>query len=283
MPEQSTTTGLARIGECIGRLSEIWRYPVKSMAGEPLERVVVRPGSGIDGDRGYAVRDLRTGKILTAKAVAALLTAQARTMPTGEVVIELPDGTEHAAGSTNCDTALSQWLDRPVRLQARTAGSVWQFDRAVEPSAHSAIESMATQPGFFFDTKSPIHLLTPQSVASCRRWVPDADWCVRRFRANLLVDAPGSSFPEDDWIGATLRLGESQLWVRREATRCVVPARAHLELPADPRIFHAIARQRGNVLGIRLNPIRSGLVHRGQQVTLQDFAGPPPEFAHLRR
>lgn len=272
-------------GDRVGFLTELWRYPVKSMAGESLECAMLRPETGVDGDRSYAVEDLRNGKILSAKTVACLLTAQARTEPDGSgVVIELPDGSQHAAGSAACDAALSEWLDRPVRLRARDAATVWHFDRAVEPLADSAVESMSTRPGSLFDTKSPIHLLTSQSVDSCKPLVPDADWDPRRFRANVLVDAPGADYPEDDWIGATLSLGEALLWVRREATRCVLPARAHRGgVPADPRIFYAIAQSRGNVLGIRLNPTRAGMVRVGQPITIQDYDGPPPQFAHLRR
>ena len=266
-------------------MAEIWRYPVKSMAGELLHHAMLRPDTGIDGDRSYAVQDLGSGKILSAKTVPCLLLARARTDPDGgEVVLELPDGSQQVAGSVACDTALSHWLDRPVQLRAREAGSAWSFDRELEPVPGSAVESMSTQPGSFFDTKSPIHLLTSQSVDSCRPLVPDADWDHRRFRPNLLVDAPGTEYPEDAWIGATLDLGEALLWVRREATRCVLPARAHLGgVPADPRIFYAVARSRGNVLGIRLNPTRPGSVRVGQPVIIRDYDGPPPQFAQLRR
>jgi uncharacterized protein YcbX len=285
MPEQLRAPGRPAIGCRVGLVAELWRYPVKSMAGELLEHAMVRPETGIDGDRSYAVEDLGSNKILSAKTVGCLLTARARTDPdNGEVVVELPDGRQHVAGSPACDVGLSEWLNRPVRLRARAAGAVWQFDRAVAPLAGSAVESMATQPGSFFDTKSPIHLLTWQSIASCRPLVPEADWDPRRFRPNLLVDAPGADYPEDDWIGATLSLGEASLWVRREATRCVVPARAQRGgVSADPRIFYAIARSRGNVLGIRLNPTRPGTVRVGQTILIQDYDGPPPEFAQLRR
>ncbi|MFL6161959.1 MAG: MOSC domain-containing protein [Jatrophihabitantaceae bacterium] len=283
MPEQRRTLEATAADGPVGTVTELWRYPVKSMAGERLERAMVRPGIGIHGDRCNAVEDLGTGKLLSAKTVPAMLTARARIEPAdGRVVIELPDGTQHDAAA--CDAALSEWLDRPVRLRACDDGSVWHFDRAIEPIPGSAVESMSTQPGSFFDTKSPIHLLTLQSIASCQTLVPHAVLDPRRFRPNLLVDAPGTEYPEDDWIDATLRLGEALLWVRREATRCVIPAREHLGgLPADPRIFYAIAQSRGNALGIRLNPTRSGMVYVGQPVMVQDHDGPPAEFAHLRR
>ncbi|WP_197495743.1 MOSC N-terminal beta barrel domain-containing protein [Acidihalobacter yilgarnensis] len=46
----------------IGEIKEIWRYPVKGMAGEPL--ISGRLGEqGLDGDRIWALRDLARKEI----------------------------------------------------------------------------------------------------------------------------------------------------------------------------------------------------------------------------
>src|SRR5262249_28423007 len=47
-------------------VSELWRYPVKSMAGEPMHSVLLGP-DGIDGDRLLHVRDGR-GRVVTARS-----------------------------------------------------------------------------------------------------------------------------------------------------------------------------------------------------------------------
>ena len=47
------------------KITEIWRYPVKTMAGEKLERVGVGP-LGIDGDRVVHVEDA-TGRVITSR------------------------------------------------------------------------------------------------------------------------------------------------------------------------------------------------------------------------
>lgn len=47
-------------------VAELWRYPVKSMQGEPLSETRVGP-TGIDGDRGWAVVDTKTGLALTGR------------------------------------------------------------------------------------------------------------------------------------------------------------------------------------------------------------------------
>ena len=53
----------------VARVTGIWRYPVKSMQGEPLDRADVGP-AGIVGDRQWALVDLDTGLALTASAPA---------------------------------------------------------------------------------------------------------------------------------------------------------------------------------------------------------------------
>ena len=50
----------------VGPVREIWRYPVKSMAGERLDRGRVG-ARGLLGDRGWAIRDEATGEIHNAK------------------------------------------------------------------------------------------------------------------------------------------------------------------------------------------------------------------------
>ena len=53
------------------QVSELWRYPVKSMVGETVDAIEL--GSlGIVGDRTWAARDLQRGGIRGAKKIGAL-------------------------------------------------------------------------------------------------------------------------------------------------------------------------------------------------------------------
>ena len=80
------------------------------VAGEPLEE---------------------TGKVLSAKRYADLLLASARRIGE-EVVLTLPDGTEHEAGDPGIHATLSGWLDHEVRLEAPPVDGVGTM---VRPSA----------------------------------------------------------------------------------------------------------------------------------------------------
>src|SRR3989442_13375471 len=71
--DQPTTSAIV----ALGRVIEIWRYPVKSMGGEQLQRCALGK-LGIPGDRGWAVRDEAAGEIRGAKKLPALLLLGAR-------------------------------------------------------------------------------------------------------------------------------------------------------------------------------------------------------------
>ncbi len=92
------------------RVTELWRYPVKSLQGERLD--VVSVGSdGLEGDRRFSIYDLATGFGLTARRVPELLFASARLLDDDGVEITLPDGS-----LARDDEALSNWLGRRVEL-----------------------------------------------------------------------------------------------------------------------------------------------------------------------
>jgi uncharacterized protein YcbX len=68
------------------QVEEIWRYPVKSMAGEQLESAELT-GSGISGDRIIQVRSA-TGKIMTARTRPLLLRHHATYDSGDEVLVD---------------------------------------------------------------------------------------------------------------------------------------------------------------------------------------------------
>jgi uncharacterized protein YcbX len=67
-------------------VAEIWRYPVKSMAGERLAEARLDYG-GIAGDRRLHVEDAR-GRVVTARTHAGLLRHAARTAADGLVLVD---------------------------------------------------------------------------------------------------------------------------------------------------------------------------------------------------
>ncbi|HKH88874.1 MAG TPA: MOSC N-terminal beta barrel domain-containing protein, partial [Acidimicrobiales bacterium] len=75
----------------MAHVAQLYRYPVKSMQGEPVDRLEFADGAAV-GDRRLALADAGSGVYLSAKRHGQLLEASARTEPDGSVVISLPDG-----------------------------------------------------------------------------------------------------------------------------------------------------------------------------------------------
>jgi uncharacterized protein YcbX len=85
-----------------------------------------------------------------------------------------------------------------------------------------------------------------------------------RFRANLLIDAASTGFPEDDWPGRRLRVGaEVVLRVLRPLTRCVVIDMPQAGAAARNDLVKALAEHHGMTLGVVATVERPGRVAAG--------------------
>ncbi len=120
----------------VGKVREIWRYPVKSMGGEKLDSCTVGSTS-IPGDRGWALRDEIAGEIRGAKYLPGLMqcSSRYREQPvegkTTHVSITLPDGTRIGSDEPDVNSRLSELLGRRVSLWAlRPAHDKAHYKRA---------------------------------------------------------------------------------------------------------------------------------------------------------
>ncbi|MFD7032188.1 MOSC domain-containing protein [Streptomyces sp. NPDC059917] len=284
----------------MGTVAALYRYPVKSMLGEELTRAEVTT-RGLTGDRRFAVLD-GSGAVGSAKHPrkwGELLRCRSRLVGTGAAGaagaarVELPDGTVLSAGAAELDARLSDLLSRPVRVSdvppehgaleravPEYPGGVPDVLRAgaVVDGTGSTITSGRVSPGTFLDFGA-VHLLTTASLRRLRMLHPGGDFDPRRFRPNLLVDVPDvDGFPEDSWAGATLRIGRALLRVTVPTPRCAVPTLGHDELPADPGVMRAVAREHRvpvltlgalACLGVYADVLEPGTVETGDAVTVR--------------
>lgn len=277
----------------MGIVTALRRYPVKSMVGEALTSVAVTE-RGLCGDRVSAVLD-DAGTVGSAKHPrkwGPLLRCRSRLTSTDTVVVELPDGIVLSAGDPDLDARLSKLLGRHVSLSATPREHGGALERAVpeyEGGVPDAVRSTATTdatgaaitsgqvaPGTFFDYGT-VHLVTTTALARLRATYPTGDFDPRRFRPNLVVDTPdGPGFPEDAWIHSRLRIGEAIFRAVVPTPRCVVPTLAQEELPPDPGIMRAVAREhripvfdqgRLSCVGVYLDVLEPGTVRIGDSVT----------------
>ena len=110
-----------------GSVTQLWRFPVKSMGGTPVDELRIE-GRGVHADRLWAVRDLENNITASARRAPALLGCSARyvTDPgpdagpgnAPEVIVTMPGGRELSSAGNELDDALSELLGRHVRLTA---------------------------------------------------------------------------------------------------------------------------------------------------------------------
>ena len=127
----------------VGRVQQIWRYAVKSMAGEKLAACEVG-SKGIPGDRGWAVRDETRGEITNGKRIPLLMQCSAtyRSAPAAglntDAEILLSDGTVTATDDSEVHSHLS-----------RVFGKLFDPDLKVRVSLSSVDKSFELYPALF--------------------------------------------------------------------------------------------------------------------------------------
>lgn len=284
----------------VGSIAALWRYPVKSMQGEALE--VAEIGErGLVGDRAYAIREVETGFIASAKHPrkwGALLACRARYAaeprhgePLPELLITLPDGVVASSADPQIDAILSRALGRAVALvRDAPPEALREANRApVEDAGAGELirqESFArAAPGTFFDY-APIHVLTTATLRRLQELHPAGRMELARFRPNILVEPDGerAGFVENAWLGRVLLLGaDAQLHMIDPSPRCVVTTLAQGDLPHDPMVLRVISQSNAAVsvtaapgavfsavVGVYGAAWRGGVVTRGARAALMD-------------
>lgn len=241
----------------VATITELWRFPVKSMQGEPLATATLGSG-GIEGDRAWGVVSVDGRHVLSAKTVPDLLFASAAVVDGGDVAVTLPTGAVVLAGTDEADEALTAWLGRPVRLLSASAAheaddAPLDYEMTFEPANDDAEVVGIPAPDGSLHDLTALHLLTDASLAAVRRARPELDWDVRRYRPNVVASvADGAEgFVEDTWVGRDASLGTSQLHVRQATVRCAMPLRAQPGgTERDPELYRALDELHANHLGV---------------------------------
>lgn len=264
----------------VGSIAGLWRFPVKSMGGEQLDRADVTK-RGVVGDRAYALIDSDTGKVVSAKSVRLfpdLLTCKAAFVePPGNggevppVKISLSDGTSVTSDSGDADAVLSAFFKRNITLakaapddftidmyhpDVEGAGSGGDRGTVVAQKLGAALfaELGMESPvpaGSFFDV-FPMSVVTTSTLSQLNELRPESSFDLRRFRMNVIVNTQRPGFIENDWVGHELVLGdEVQLNVASPDARCVMTTLAQDDLPNDTEILRTLVRHNKIQVGDR--------------------------------
>jgi uncharacterized protein YcbX len=251
------------------QLDAIWRYPVKSLQGEMLSDAVL-DNTGLRGDRGWGIRDETTGKILTGRREPQLLLATASLSDDDEPKIVLPSGELCPGTGVETDAALSDWLQRPVKLveaAGAPGGHAEYFADATDDSSPAVEWTMP--PGRFVDAL-PLLLVTTASLRAGAALYPAGEWSVRRFRPNLFIDVDADGWVEDSWCGHTVHVGAVAVVPRQPCVRCTMVTRPQPEIVRDLDIYKTIARHHGGNLGVWTEVHTPGSVRLGDAVVVAE-------------
>jgi uncharacterized protein YcbX len=233
-------------------VSEIWRYPIKSVGGEQISMATVLD-TGIVGDRGWGIFDVETGTVLTARRAPDLLFANA-SLEGDDVSIALPDGTTCRGRDEGCNEQLSSWLGRTVELRAAgPEGGTYEVPLDFENDENWV--SWQGPGGAWHDsTKSRVSLVSRTSLR---------DWDQRRFRANVILNGAG----EDDLVGSAIQIGDAVLDVKKRIDRCVIVTRPQPDLERDLDVLRTINAELETCLSVGALVTTEGTIHQGDALT----------------
>jgi uncharacterized protein len=207
-------------------VSEIWRYPVKSLKGEQLQGTEIT-SLGIPGDREVAVIRTINGRFLTSRTRPALLGLQGSINGTGHATINgLPWDTEEA-----------------LRLVNQTAGEAVTLKSTPHPEAFDIL---------------PLLIATDGTVSKL-----EIDR--RRLRPNIVI-AGVDGLKERDWPGGIIAIGRVRIRAVKLRERCVMTTFDPDTQVQDKSVLLRIIRDLDGTAALDCSVIEPGSIRVGDEV-----------------
>lgn len=234
----------------IGVVEAIFRYPVKSMAAEPLPAVEVGH-HGCAGDRRFALRRLHS--------TSPRPWLNASRCP--ELICYIPD---LSAATVRTPTG----RELPI-LGDELAADISR--RCGEP-----VQMMQLIHGVFDD--ADISVISTATLAALAR-AADLPLDPRRFRPNIVVRLTDTTpFQEDAWLGSLLTLGEGpqalQIACTQHDIRCSMVNLDPDTAASSPAVQKAVLALNANRAGAYAAILRPGPLTPGATVYLHDPTAP---------
>jgi uncharacterized protein YcbX len=214
-------------------VTELWRYPVKSLRGERLQTAEIDE-NGVAGDRLVHVRQ-QSGRVVTSRFRPRLLGLQGALGEDGEPTIDgLP------------------WTSAPAR----------ELVRAAAGASVDLVRTTGVDHGQRYDVL-PLTVITESMVQ-------EVGVDRRRFRPNVVI-AGAEGLAEIDWPGYGLRAGSVLIGVRNRRSRCVMTTFDPDSLEQDPGVLHRIVRSFGGQVALDCWVVEPGRIAVGDAVELVEL------------
>jgi uncharacterized protein YcbX len=233
-----------------GVTTELHRWPVKSMAGEPVAALRVDQ-RGAGGDRTYAVTHHHKGRerLLTAREAPRLLAWRASYVgadvhperpPTAQLTA--PDGAVYDWDDAGLGAALSQDLGREVGLRREPWGQQDLGETLL-------VTTSATLAAVEAELGRPLDL--------------------RRFRTNVHLHLDAPAYAENGWEGLRMIVGDLELQLLHPCVRCVIPTRDPDSQAKWADLLKHLSREHGGIFGINARPLGSATIRRNDGVRVR--------------
>jgi len=211
---------------CNMHVSEIWRYPVKSLKGERLNETEISK-FGIPGDRQIAVIRTLNGRFLTSRSRPKLLGLQGSINPEG-----VPTINGHRWDSAEA-----------LQLVREAAGEPVTLERIPAPQAFDVLPLLVATDG-------------------AARYL-NIDH--RRLRPNiLLADVP--ELEERKWPGRVLAIGDVRIHAEKLRDRCVMTTFDPDTQVQDPSVLQRIIRELDGSTALDSSVMAEGKIRVGDPV-----------------
>jgi len=237
----------------IGHVEAIFRYPVKSMAGERLD-VAELGWHGLDGDRRLAFRRIDDRGEFPWLSAGKL----------PDLVTFVPRRREESA---------QEEVPTHVRTPNGEEMSIFGEDLAAEVGRRygAPVQMMQLKHGIF--DEATISVIASDTVREIGR-LAGRRMDVRRFRPNVVVRLLRSvPFQEDEWLGGVLSFGEGDdapaIAVTMHDVRCSMVNLDPDSASRAPEVLKAVVRANQNNAGIYGAVTRIGRLAVGQTVLLR--------------
>lgn len=236
----------------IGQVTELVRYPIKSMAGIATESAFLG-WHGLDGDRRFAFRRLGDQ--------SGFPWLSASRLP--ELILYHPFGLDESNGEP-----LPTHVRTPTGAQLELRSSA--LENEIAERFGKPVELMQLKHGIFDDAS--VSVISTTTIGTiCREAELEPD--TRRFRANILLEMQEPApFAEDDWVGGRLVFGEDEsgpaVSVTARDVRCMMINLDPDTAKQDAQVLKGVVRLNANNAGVYGTVVQTGTIRIGQTVSL---------------
>jgi uncharacterized protein len=236
--------------EAIGHVLEIYRYPVKSMAGESLSEGRIE-AYGLFGDRSHAfIDESKQGwdRFITARDIPGLLDYRARFLGDGSNG-EFPRLTVTARDGTQLE-----WNERLLEeIQTSSSRNITMLRYPPDSAGLLGVDA------------GSLLIISDKSLKKLEQaWGKQLDR--RRFRANVVLALADDSIRESDWIGKQLLIGHVRLKVDEPCERCSMITIDPDTIEKDPSLLKTVVKEMDACFGVYASVLQTGHFVTGDPV-----------------